>query len=293
MAPKMGEHELEWGRDLTELRESTDIADDPNALRERFEEEGYLFVRGFHDPDLVGAARGDVIAQLEDRGLLDPDEPPERAVIGPDGGGLFIDGPDWEEFSNLYELVEGEAVMDFFASFLEALPITFDYKWGRAIERGGFTGFHYDAIFMGRGTDDLYTLWTPLGDVPIEMGPLVIAPGAERNERLRETYGRMDVDRDVFEAMFSKDPHDAIDVGGGPLATADFEAGDALLFGQYNLHGSLSNQTDRYRISVDTRYQSVEEPVDGRWMGRDPVGHYAWPADDETPMAELRDEWGV
>lgn len=103
----------------------------------------------------------------------------------------------------------------------------------------------------------------------------------------------MDVDRDVFESMFSEDPFDVIETVGGPLATAEFEAGDALVFGQHLMHGSLSNRTDRFRISVDTRYQSIKEPVDGWWVSADPVGHYDWPDDDETPMAELRAQWGL
>jgi mannose/cellobiose epimerase-like protein (N-acyl-D-glucosamine 2-epimerase family) len=75
--------------------------------------------------------------------------------------------------------------------------------------------------------------------------------------------------------------------------------GDGLVWEHYTPDWSIDweynrgNQTDRFRISVDTRYQSIEDPVDGRWVGADPVGHYEWPAPDQTPMAELRAEWGL
>lgn len=291
----VGDHELEMGSDdLVELRESNDVLDDPEALHERLREDGYLFVRGFHDPERVRAARADVLDHLAAEGLLDPDEPVEDGVVHPEyfGDEFDMSAASWTHYPNLAELVEGEEIMAFFERFLGEKPLALDRKLGRAKATGRFTGFHVDRIFMGRGTDRLYTVWRPIGDCPIEMGPLLVCPGSHRDDRLRETYARLDVDRDAFETMFSEDPHDVIETLGGPLATADFEAGDALIFGQYLLHGSLTNRTDRFRISVDTRYQSVEDPVDGRWVGSEPIGHYEWPHDDPTPMAQLREEWG-
>jgi len=293
---RVGEQELEMGSEhLVELRESTDLLGNPEQLRERLSEDGYLFVRGFHDPDLVREARRDVLEHLSEEGLLHPDEPVEKGVIHPDyfGGEFDMSAATWTHYPNLEELVEGDDIMAFFEEFLDAKPLALDRKLGRAKATGDFTGFHVDRIFMNRGTENLYTVWRPIGDCPLEQGPLLLCPGSHEHDRLRETYGNMDVDRDVFESAFSEDPFDVIETVGGPLATADFEAGDALIFGQYLLHGSLSNQTDRFRISVDTRYQSIEEPVDGRWVGADPVGHYNWPASDETPMSELRSQWGL
>ena len=46
--------------------------------------------------------------------------------------------------------------------------------------------------------------------------------------------------------------------------------GDALIFGMYTMHGSLSNTTGRFRLSCDTRYQRADEPVDERWIGENP-----------------------
>jgi len=287
--------ELEFGDRLAELRDSADLSSDVDAMRERLDEDGYLYLPGFHDPEQVRAARRDVVEHMAEAGMLDGDHPPDAAVVDPDhdGGGLVMDSGTWAGYPAVLDLVEGDATMSFFESFLGHRPLAYDYKWGRAKPPGGHTGFHCDKVFMGRGTDDVYTLWTPLGDVPLEMGPLVICPGVHRNERFRETYARMDVDRDNFQGSFSEDPEDVIETFGGPLLTTDFEAGDVLLFGQYNLHGALANRSDRFRISVDTRYQSVAEPVDGRWVGTDPVAHYAWTPADATPTAELREQWGL
>jgi ectoine hydroxylase-related dioxygenase (phytanoyl-CoA dioxygenase family) len=49
--------------------------------------------------------------------------------------------------------------------------------------------------------------------------------------------------------------------------------GDAMMFNMTLVHGSLDNQTDRFRISTDTRYQLSAEPIDSRWVGESPPGH--------------------
>jgi hypothetical protein len=292
----VGDRDLELGGDhLVRMRDSSDLLGDPDALRDRLSADGYLLLRGFHDPEQVRAARRDVLEHMAEEGMLDPDAPTAAGRIHPEyfDATFDMDAASWTHYPALEELVSDDDAMGFFEGLVGAKPLVLDRRLGRAKATGDFTGFHVDRVFMGRGTEQLYTCWRPVGDCPVEMGPLVVAPGSHRHDRLRETYGQMDVDSDVFEPYFSRDPLDVVETLGEPLATADFAAGDALVFGQYLLHGSLTNTTDRFRISVDTRYQSITEPVDGRWMGEDPVGHYNWPADDQTPMAELRAEWGL
>jgi ectoine hydroxylase-related dioxygenase (phytanoyl-CoA dioxygenase family) len=69
--------------------------------------------------------------------------------------------------------------------------------------------------------------------------------------------------------------------------------GDALIFGMFTMHGSLNNTTQSFRVSCDTRYQRADEPVDERWIGDNPIAHYAWTQGDTVPMQEARKRWGV
>jgi len=39
------------------------------------------------------------------------------------------------------------------------------------------------------------------------------------------------------------------------------------------IHASLDNQTNRFRLSSDSRYQLASEPADERWIGDKPPGH--------------------
>jgi len=293
MKVTMGNRELELGGSyLTELRESNDILGDVEALRARMAEDGYLLIRGFHDREQVLRARSEYLADLERMGRLKPGTPAEDGIIGEENKGAGSQGANLDH-PELLNLVNSKRVMDFFEAFLGGPVLTYDHKWLRAVQKGESTGAHYDIVYMGRGTKQLYTTWTPLGDISYDMGGLAICLGSQHFERIKQTYGQMDVDRDNVTGWFSNDPVEIVDRFGGRWATTEFRAGDALIFGMYLMHGSLTNTTDRYRISVDTRYQLASEPVDERWVGRKPKGHYAWGQGRTVAMEEARKSWGV
>jgi ectoine hydroxylase-related dioxygenase (phytanoyl-CoA dioxygenase family) len=150
---------------------------------------------------------------------------------------------------------------------------------------------------MGRGSERVHTVWIPFGDTPIEHGTLAICEGSHRLpgfQKLRETYGRMDVDRDNVQGWFSDDPLEILDNFGGRWLTTNFQAGDVLTFGLYTMHASTTNTTNRYRLSCDVRYQPASEPMDERWGGDTPKGHYAWQREGSVvSMEEARAKWGV
>ena len=194
----------------------------------------------------------------------------------------------------------GTAYFGFFEAYFGEAARTFDYKWMRGVTTGQSTGSHYDVVYMGRGTvDQLFTVWTPLGDVPIKSGPLTICVGSHNLEsfaKVRATYGGSDVDRDLISGWFSEDPMELVAKFGGQWLTTGFEAGDVLIFTMYSMHSSVANATDRFRLSTDTRFQPASAAVDERWVGENPIAHYRWKAGEGdtgpymTPMREAREE---
>jgi hypothetical protein len=60
---------------------------------------------------------------------------------------------------------------------------------------------------------------------------------------------------------------------GGRWLTTEYRASDVLIFSIFTVHASLDNQSDRVRISSDSRYQLASDPVDERWVGEKPIGH--------------------
>ncbi|NOU90648.1 phytanoyl-CoA dioxygenase [Paenibacillus sp. LMG 31460] len=272
MLVKVGSRELEMGGPhLTELRSSNEIVHDVVALRERMEEDGYLLIRGFHDRAKVFHARTSILEKMGQMGKLDRDTLLEEGRMADGSKSIFMGGTN-EDLPALLNVLNGDHIMRFFDELLGEPSLTYHYKWLRAVGKGDFTGAHYDIVYMGRGTEKVYTVWSPLGDVSYEMGGLAICLGSHRFEDLKQSYGTKDSDRDGI-GHYTDDPLVITEKFGGKWATTTFEAGDVLIFGMYLLHCSLENTTNQYRISVDARYQSVNEKVDERWSGKKPRGH--------------------
>lgn len=283
----------------TELRESNDILHDPMALKERMSEDGYLLIRDLHDKDEVLSARKVILEKLDSKGMLLPDTPLMDGIYNPDypeptSTGSMGNKP-LTKLPEFRAVVEGEPVMSFFKDFLGGETRTFDFKWLRTAGPGSGSHIHYDIVFMGRGTQDLYSCWTPFGDVSLDMGPIVFCLGSNRFDKVRKTYGQSDVDRDLIEGHFSHKPQEVIENFGGYWATTSFSAGDVIIFSMYLMHASLVNTSNKIRITADTRYQLASEPIDERWIGEDPKGHYSWKQKDVKieSLEESRRRWGV
>ncbi|MGH7142825.1 MAG: phytanoyl-CoA dioxygenase family protein [Planctomycetota bacterium] len=298
---KMGQREMDLGgKYLGRLRESTDLLGDIPALHARIAEDGYLLLRGLHNKKKVLDARRQILEKIEAKGGIQEGTDLMDAVISEKGkqGGFFGGINDLTMSPAFRELVNTGEIMNFFERFLGGPPATFDYKWLRAVGTGTSTGAHYDIVYMGRGTQNLFTCWTPLGTVKFENGPLCVCekshslPGFEK---LRRIYGKMDVDRDLVQGWFTNDPIEIVDRFGGRWLTTEFEPGDVMIFGMYTMHGSIANSGNSYRISCDTRYQLASEPMDERWIGEKPKAHYAWgkPENKMVSMEEARKQWGV
>ncbi len=292
------EFEAESAALTLRLRESNEVGDDPAALRQRLEEDGYLLLRGLHDRDAVLRARESVLRRLDARGALADDVSLTEGIVNP-----HYEGPanysarhnDDLKTAELKALVYGPAIMNFFDRLFGTEAASYQFQWPRAVGPGGFSPIHCDWPFMSRGSSRLLTCWTPLDDIPPEFGPLVICEGSHRWQHVIETYGRSDVDRDLTTGTFSEDPAELVENFGGRWATTTFRAGDVVILGMHTIHASLTNTTDRFRISCDTRYQPESEPMDARWAGQDPPGHEnLWtPGVELEPVAASRARWGI
>ena len=294
----MGTRDMELGgKYLGTLRESTHLLSDVPALQRRMKEDGYLFLRGVQPREKVLAARQTLVEYLDSKNLLDRSHPLLDAVMADPGKGAYLGGTSGITHTPaLTSLFESPEILGFFNRFLGKAALTFNYKWLRVVAGGETTPAHYDVVFMGRGTCNLYTCWSVLGDTPMEQGPLAVLHGShclESYRKIKETYGKADVDRDNINSNFSNDPMEIVDRYGGQWHSGDFQMGDVLIFSMLTMHGSLKNKTDRYRISADTRFQPADEPVDERWAGKDSMGNYAWKKTPPKTIEESRKEWGV
>jgi len=277
--------QLELGPDcFGELKSSMDIIDDAAALRARMAEDGYLYLPGYLNRDEVLEGRREVLNRIAAAGAMHPDYPIEDAI------------PHLENTMarpSLKDVVDGNqavlkvlysgAMMEFYERFLGGEVLHFDYTWFRIVRPGNSTAPHMDTVYMGRGTPNLYTAWTPFGDIPLSMGGLTILEKSHLHERLNNNYGKKDVDtfcanRNNGHAIgnggsLSRNPVKLRQNLGGRWLSADYRAGDLLTFTIKTVHCGLDNRSDQYRLSSDSRYQLASEPADERWIGENPIAH--------------------
>lgn len=279
--------------DIGELHDSTALLGDAPALHTRMAEDGYLLLRGLIDRNKVLQARATVMAHMESHNALVPNTPLLDGVMG--GRSPQMMGRKGIAYHpDVLAVLEGEELFSFFSSYFGEPAITYDYKWLRAVGNEEYTGAHFDYVYMGRGSTNLHTTWIPFGDIPVGQGTLAMCPASNHLDsfaRLRDTYGRMDVDRDLIEGWFSKDPMEIVEKFGSHWLTSDFYAGDVIIFGMHTMHASTTNLTNRFRLSCDIRFQPASDPVDDRWQPKG-IGHTA-AGRFEISMAEARAEWGV
>ena len=273
-----------------ELRRSDDADDDVETLRTRMSEDGYLFLPNYLERAEVLAARRTILQRLDKEGLIDRNFPIEKGVMKAGMQSSFK--PELALHNDeLHQVLYSGAMMQFWNRFFGEPVRHFDFTWVRAISPGPGTVPHCDIVFMGRGTQELYTAWTPLGDTTLEMGGLMMLEGSHKHKKLRENYGSKDVDAfcsnkrgNEWQQMggggnihtggwLSNHPYKLRERLGGRWLTNEFQMGDLLVFSVFTVHASLDNQSDKIRLSSDSRYQRASEPADERWIGANPIGH--------------------
>jgi len=287
------------------LRSSHDAVNDRMELHRRMALDGYLFLPGYLDRDEVIAARMSSLERLAAKDLFLEEYLVTEGALKPEvrmrsAQDVALDNP------TLDKLLYSGRMIQFYQFFLGGPVRPFNYTWFRAKTsgQGMATEPHCDIVYMGRGTKNLYTSWTPLGDIPRHMGGLIILEKSHLQEELKRTYGQADVDvycenegeaaqiigiakaegrqltpaevssiRWTTKGSYADDPIETRNELGGRWLTADYKMGDLLAFSMYTLHGGHDNQTDRIRISTDSRYQLVSDPIDTRWIGDNPPGN--------------------
>jgi len=265
---------------LAEMRASADLIDDPGALRARMEEEGYLYLPGVLDREAVLTARIEILTRLAAVG-----EFKEPLVEGLSSGtslrGEMVTdlGAFWQsvcEGQALRLVTHDGAIVPIMEKLLGETPRPYDFLWLRTMHPGRASAFHFDHVYMNRGTDRVYTVWTPLGDIALEEGPLLLVENSHTWTDLHDEFRGLDVDKDKSRpGHVTLDPVALAAERGVHLLTAEFKAGDVVIMPMFMLHGSLDNRTrqGRVRISCDTRYQPAAEPIDERWVGENPIAH--------------------
>jgi Phytanoyl-CoA dioxygenase (PhyH) len=284
------------------LRDSSDLANDTDTLKSRMTEDGYLYLPGYLNRADVIEARRAIMIRAQEAGLLEPNTEPLDGIMRTDGENPYF-RPDFTQNNpELYKVLYDGPMMAFFAALFSEEVRHFDFTWLRMVGKGKGTEPHCDIVYMGRGTHNLYTVWTPLGDINLILGGLIILENSHKQKVLSD-YQKQDVDtycengpnaEAVLTGKMSWEHWDGSntawngaiknnpvllreELGGRWLTAPEYKMGDILIFSMRTVHASLDNQTKHLRLSSDTRYQRNSEPADERWIlgpnGENPPAH--------------------
>ena len=211
----------------------------PGALRAAMRRDGHVVVRGLLDGELVAAARARLRGACERAGLGDGAEPP-RGFDDPRLVAVHV------------EVLPSDELLALAAA--PALHRALDAALGGPAERRGgdicrvvppghprlATPPHQDAHYM-RAAPPLCIAWIPLGDCPIERGPLAVIAGSHA--------GGLRPHRGASLAAQRADVEPAERWSAAPLA-----AGDVLILDALTVHCALPNTSSEVRLSVDLRF---------------------------------------
>jgi ectoine hydroxylase-related dioxygenase (phytanoyl-CoA dioxygenase family) len=264
---------------VSELRDSSALLNDPGQLRRQFHDDGYVYLKNFFERSEIMAAREEIFTRLAEVGEI-----AEPVIEGIYTGTsqrkeLITDlGRFWRSISEtwaLRRLSHGMPLHDLMGHLLNEPARAQDYIFLRPANPGKATHIHCDYPFFTRTTETVATAWIALGDIPTELGPLYILEGSHRFQDVVDSHRGFDISHDTSrKAAFDETPLELMQQRNIRLLTTDFEAGDIVVFGMFLLHGALDNVSpeNRVRLSCDVRYQAAAADTDTRYFGTRPTG---------------------
>ncbi len=289
------------------LVEFTGDLQDGAALRGRLDDDGYLLLRGVFGGQENAAARAEVFGRLERVGEV---KSPAVDGIATGASRRHELEPDahrfWKSVSEgqaLRRVTHGPQLRDLMGVIFDEPARPHDLVYLRPAAVGRATRFHYDFPFFARRSRRIHTAWIPLGDTPLEDGPLVIVEGSNRFADLidpirdhdyQSDHANDTVQRAAYERPNETDPLTFVRQRQTRLLSADFRAGDLVVFGGFTLHGSLDNCSalGRVRLSCDVRFQPAADPFDDeRYFGDDPRGSKGGGYGDMKGAKPLTEAW--
>lgn len=263
------------------MRDSTEVAGDGPELRDRFEADGYLLLRRVLDPDAVRALRRSYFSRF-DRSYFEPGSDPAEglfsgtrpAELPPHGtpghpAHAFVRTEEFQAFASqpalrgLAELLLGGP-----SDELPRLIVRHFDRHAPLASRA-----HTDYRYLDAGSDQLVTIWVPIGDCPLATGGLIYLEGSDRLPAGAFDPVRAVTDRPGDDRPISHDLSLVAETVGRRWLWTDYRAGDLAVHSPYLVHASLDTASSLMRLSCDVRFVRRGQPLDPRWTK-------TWSADD-------------
>ncbi|AKD53582.1 phytanoyl-CoA dioxygenase family protein [Spirosoma radiotolerans] len=149
---------------------------------------------------------------------------------------------------------------------------------------GGITPWHADQFYWPLASPNTVTVWIPLQQTPMDMGPLAFAEGSQHIE-----IGR---DIEISDAS-EKTLADTLQQQNFPMHDAPFDLGEVSYHAGWTFHRAGPNISDRPRKVMTMIYMDMDQVImqprnkfqvadHAKWLNNVPVGSH--PQDDLNPI---------
>lgn len=244
------------------LTESNDLFHNAPALRDRLARDGYLFFRGLGPRGRILDLRRQMLELCHEAGWLDPKADLMEARWSGVGPYAENEPPYMQVYRRIVhlplfnDLPRDPAYMTLMERLLDAPVLNHRMHIGRVSFPNNplqTTPPHQDFHYIA-GSADTFTIWTPLGDTPLDLGGLAVLSGSHRGGYLEHTefpgqkYAAFGLGEDRL-------PREGVE-----WQSAHYRPGDFLLFHSHTIHKAMPNNTGTHlRLSMDNRYQRASD----------------------------------
>jgi hypothetical protein len=230
----------------------------PHTFQEELGSRGYALIRGVLPRVDIENTLGDVTAILSDAGWLLPGHDPLERIAN---SAATCGDPDpsfkrtYGEVFNLesfHALPHHPALKRVMKMLVGEQVLVHPKPIGRLIFPNCKTltvHAHQDYRFMN-GDPECFTVWVPLHDCPIDLGPLQILEGSHRLGIIRHEDENLHVPEIQAGALTE-----------GEWASGSINAGDVLMFHSLTVHAASPNRSKQLRISMDCRFQDYGRAI--------------------------------
>lgn len=219
---------------------ANELLSDASALRERMDHDGYLFLRGILDTDVLARIRARIVDIWCSPDVPDPASA-QAKLYGLEAVHRFYHAPP---VTTIAESLIGEPIIPHVHKQVRVQAPA----WPGVVPRISAT--HQDFVY-NQGTSAVYTCWVPLSDLPAGRGGLEVLRGGHKNG--------------VYEVQAPTPGSGTLSLG-EKVDLADewvrpaYHVGDAIFFHSLTPHRAPANRTACLRMSLDCRYQALSQP---------------------------------
>lgn len=327
----VGSSSIHVARDLKPMTPSNNIFYDSAKLRKKLDDDGFLYFKNMITKSAVDDAYNDVGGQMLRCGWTTEED--REAMAKTNGFALGIPypsrqtpgsplpEPNFSLSAAIRNVTVGPTVMSVVRQVFGGAVIGLPHHTVDFSHPNEEHGFRMESVYMNRGTKLALVAWVPLHDTPLHMGGLCAVRGSNSSAsyaKIRSTYGAMDVEGSGIsgDGSYTFDAHELLPMGkrvehmdsgrdvvvdDNPIVSTTFEAGDVVLMTVYTMHGFLTNRSNCWRVSCQSKWIMEGDDVgaDPRYVGADPPGVSLWAGERfdtlkySRSMVDAKRDWGL